>query len=711
MTTDCPPLLNPLSINSTKTSYGSVHSRFQASLSVIPGGYFETAAKTRRIVDIPYLKEVLARLKGEDCPGLTTPFNTPVPFSESLFIPTARKERRRRSFKRTPSNWTTESGYLTSCSLPSYSFITPGTTPGDLNILSEEEEDSTFEEEEPDHEDFFNFLQVEIDNLLQYVRSQIAILKLRVNNLSQQGTDEFELEATDSVEDMYENSSPGSIFHRARLLRRSLQHLSDTLAVNMSYLYHVCLDYDKSFHSKRANDHFKQQQPHVSDCTSKICSLVFCLDEKINQADETISSDEDDSPEEGGKVKQNGKRNRLFSCVQSIPVLLHLLMFITTAVILTYMIDRNPITVGFYRLFRGPAIIVLFIYMISMNVVVWRLNGINYHKMFDFVAGSFPTSRELADYAGTFAIAFAAFSSAFMVCLGFNAAKLLDKIFPCIMWSLLLAFFFNPLNVFHRRGRWGLVKTIFRVVTAPFHKVTFGDFWFADQLNSLVIVLLDVEYLICYCSMDWSLPPSSQSCGDITYRYIRPFLSILPAWFRFMQCLRDFYDTRNFQHILNAIKYSMTFFVVITATLYSLHFPEGYPVDGNWDNLGIAYLVLWSVTSLIRAVYTFLWDINRDWGLFRTMKSDRTCLRREILYRPMCLYYLAIGADFILRLSQTLKISLGVFLHVKSDLLFTSLAVLEVIRRFMWNFFRLELQQVVMDRNKPSKLTSSVNVI
>ncbi|KAL0200257.1 hypothetical protein M9458_003444, partial [Cirrhinus mrigala] len=46
----------------------------------------------------------------------------------------------------------------------------------------------------------------------------------------------------------------------------------------------------------------------------------------------------------------------------------------------------------------------------------------------------------------------------------------------------------------------------FRVVTAPFHRVGFADFWLADQLNSLVVVLMDLEYLICFYSMelDWS---------------------------------------------------------------------------------------------------------------------------------------------------------------------------------------------------------------
>lgn len=33
---------------------------------------------------------------------------------------------------------------------------------------------------------------------------------------------------------------------------------------------------------------------------------------------------------------------------------------------------------------------------------------------------------------------------------------------------------------------------------APFYYVGFADFWLADQLNSLVTVLLDAHYLICF---------------------------------------------------------------------------------------------------------------------------------------------------------------------------------------------------------------------
>lgn len=46
----------------------------------------------------------------------------------------------------------------------------------------------------------------------------------------------------------------------------------------------------------------------------------------------------------------------------------------------------------------------------------------------------------------------------------------------------------------------------FRVFTAPFHRVEFADFWLADQLNSLVVVLMDLEYLICFYifELKWS---------------------------------------------------------------------------------------------------------------------------------------------------------------------------------------------------------------
>ena len=50
---------------------------------------------------------------------------------------------------------------------------------------------------------------------------------------------------------------------------------------------------------------------------------------------------------------------------------------------------------------------------------------------------------------------------------------------------------------------------------------------------------------------------------------IRAIVACLPAWWRFAQCLRRYRDTREmFPHLVNAFKYSTTFYVVTFTCLY-----------------------------------------------------------------------------------------------------------------------------------------------
>lgn len=107
------------------------------------------------------------------------------------------------------------------------------------------------------------------------------------------------------------------------------------------------------------------------------------------------------------------------------------------------------------------------------------------------------------------------------------------------------------------------------MIAAPFFHVGFADFWLGDQLNSLVTALLDFEYLACFyfTNGNWNEARDASICMEKDF-IIRPIFNCLPAWFRFAQCLRRYRDTREaFPHLVNAGKYSATFFVVIFATL------------------------------------------------------------------------------------------------------------------------------------------------
>lgn len=685
----------------------------------------DSTRRHQRLVDVTYLKQLLAQLRGECCPGLVTPCNTPETHGSPIFL---HRHRRRKS---SAVSTGFKPAFLAS-SVPSDVFAYPINFNPERSCSDEEEgSEGSGSEEEPERErrcvlegeeylkqrqEFLEALDSEVNTLLEHIHTRLAILKHHAENLPEGrqlnlGGPGFDIDLPSAEEDidvaMLSAPMTGTFGQCVIKLKKALHILSETLSINMSYVYQLVLEYDKTLGVKEANSYYKDQQPRIEKCMSKIGSVFFYLDEQITMAETARrTGDEADMEPEEDELLHLKATDKYFlcRCIRHIPILLHLGMFLITLTALTVIVDSTPSTVAFYRLFRGPAIIILFMYMVSFNVVVWQLFGIKYRPMFQFGKGVMPTARELADYAGLFAVCFTVLTAVFFICLGVKAAQVWDKIIPCIMWGVILLVLFNPLKLMHRKGRFALIKSLFRVVTAPFHKVTFGDFWLADQLNSLVVVFLAVEYSVCYVLWDWTHPPDSQVCGLKTFMGIRPVLTLLPAMFRFWQCIRDYYDSKKIQHFLNAIKYSTTFWVVVTAALYSLHYPSGYPLDGAWDTVGLVYVALWAVASCLRALYTFVWDVNRDWGLWRTTQRGRWLLRGDIVYKRPCIYHCAIFLDLILRFSQTLKISLGVYLHVSSDLLFTSLAVAEVFRRFVWNFFRVEFQHVINTHNHPTVL-------
>lgn len=66
-----------------------------------------------------------------------------------------------------------------------------------------------------------------------------------------------------------------------------------------------------------------------------------------------------------------------------------------------------------------------------------------------------------------------------------------------------------------------------------------------------------------------------QICYSYSYG-VRAVVQCIPAWLRFIQCLRRYRDNKRAFHLVNAGKYSTTFFVVTFAALYSTHKGMGY---------------------------------------------------------------------------------------------------------------------------------------
>lgn len=125
--------------------------------------------------------------------------------------------------------------------------------------------------------------------------------------------------------------------------------------------------------------------------------------------------------------------------------------------------------------------------------------------------------------------------------------------------------------------------------------------------------------------------------------------------------------------------------------------------QGHTDADMFFYLLI--VFSTISSLYTLIWDLRMDWGLFDSGAGENTFLREEIVYphKVECshthahvythtykhlilphqaYYYCAILEDVILRFAWTIQISLTTMTKLNSsgDIVATVLAPLEVFR-------------------------------
>uniref|UniRef100_UPI0037E929CF xenotropic and polytropic retrovirus receptor 1 homolog isoform X2 n=1 Tax=Semicossyphus pulcher TaxID=241346 RepID=UPI0037E929CF len=277
------------------------------------------------------------------------------------------------------------------------------------------------------------------------------------------------------------------------------------------------------------------------------------------------------------------------------------------------------------RIYRGGFLLIEFLFLLGINTYGWRQAGVNHVLIFELNPRNNLSHQHLFEIAGLLGVLWCV---SLLSCLFSDSILVPMQANPLALYGLFFIFFINPFKTCYYKSRFWLLKLLFRVVTAPFHRVGFADFWLADQLNSLVVVLMDLEYMICFYSFEL--------------------------------------DWKKHDGLISSA------------------------AEGHADAQIFFYLYISCLA--VSSCYTLVWDLKMDWGLFDRNAGENTFLREEIVYPHKAYYYSAIVEDVLLRFSWILTVSLSTVsrFHGISDILATILAPMEVFRRFVWNFFRLE---------------------
>ncbi|PKI75492.1 hypothetical protein CRG98_004162 [Punica granatum] len=326
--------------------------------------------------------------------------------------------------------------------------------------------------------------------------------------------------------------------------------------------------------------------------------------------------------------------------------------------------------------------VILHMLMYAANIYFWRRYKINYPFLFGFKKGTELGYRDVFLLAtGLAVLALVGFLANLSLDLGsrIHHYKTFTQLVPLVVVTVVLFIIFCPFDIIYRLSRFFFLRCIFRCICAPLYKVTMPNSILADNLTSQVSAFRCIELYICYyCLGEYSERQRCHSHGAYDVFYF--VAGVIPFWMIFLQCLRSLWEDRDAKHAFNCLKYFVTIVAVLMRTVSELRSRE-------------VWIVLGLVSSSLVVIMNTFWDVVVDWGLLRR-HSRNSYLRDRLLVPHKSVYFAALVLDIVLRIAWmqlVLEFSLPALQEMAAS---TTLSCLEIVRRGIWNFFRLENEQV-----------------
>ncbi|XP_058737271.1 uncharacterized protein LOC131609589 isoform X2 [Vicia villosa] len=332
-------------------------------------------------------------------------------------------------------------------------------------------------------------------------------------------------------------------------------------------------------------------------------------------------------------------------------------------------------------LYYNPLLLVtIMVWLWGVNVWVFLQSNISYPKIFDIDLNHL-THKEIWKCSTWMTILVPTSMTSYLYLYSHGEVSLAASQ-PVLLYIFVAMLLIFPFDIFYLSSRYFFLRTILRIAF-PLQPISFPDFFLADIFTSMAKVFSDLERSVCrmvnkqVATIAWL--EADSVCGS--HSIAIPIVLVLPYLWRLLQCLRQYKDTKEKNCLLNALKYSTAVPVIFLSALKYHVLPE------KWTTL---YRPLWLLSSVINSLYSFYWDITRDWdlsGFSRIFKFTKPSLVSNLFYGRHWVYFWVIGSNLVLRGSWTYKLSA----HLRHNYLTVfGITLLEMFRRFQWVFFRVE---------------------
>ncbi|KAF3912212.1 hypothetical protein ABW21_db0209366 [Orbilia brochopaga] len=279
------------------------------------------------------------------------------------------------------------------------------------------------------------------------------------------------------------------------------------------------------------------------------------------------------------------------------------------------------------------------------------------------------------------------------------------ELLPGLLLLGILIILALPFNFLHKAGRYRFLRNLRRIAFGYIDRdQRFSDLLLADVMTSYAKVLGDLW--ICSCMFFTGISSTSapeRQCGGT---YMLPIIIALPSAVRLRQCLIEYSrmsgrpPAERKPHLYNALKYASAFPVIIFSAVQK-------DADAGTTGLTgeVALRRFWLLSVFANSFFSFYWDVTRDWDLtlFASSRSNPEYpfgLRQTMIFPVPGVYYAAIFLDFLLRLTWSLKLSPHLDRYGDLEGGIFILQFLEIFRRWLWIFFRVETEWIRTEGNR-----------
>ncbi|XP_063934057.1 solute carrier family 53 member 1-like isoform X2 [Zophobas morio] len=218
----------------------------------------------------------------------------------------------------------------------------------------------------------------------------------------------------------------------------------------------------------------------------------------------------------------------------------------------TLTLPEEKLLLATLRCYYPAGLLCLLLWTVGWTAMIWSKNRINYCYIFELDPKNRMAYHNYYIEATKLSLVTSLSLLLFLLDNGKNF-KPRSRYYPLLVLLYMLLKFVNPLKRDFYLSRLFIIKILFNVVISPFGRIRFVDFFVADILTSLAKVFTSLLSVFCLFGAGFfegrcDIPP-----------WLTGLVAGLPLWFRFVQCLRQYYDTnKKVPSLLNSLKYSLS---------------------------------------------------------------------------------------------------------------------------------------------------------